>query len=156
MMTTPKKILVPIDFSEMSSYALAYAVDVAESLGAALHLMHVIPDPHAEPWSIGATGIDLGCSLPTWEAAARRRLAKMQPARVPAELVTKMGRPFDAIIRYAKDHAIDLIVMGTHGRGAVGHMLLGSVADKVVRRAPCPVLTVRQPEHASVQRRGAA
>ena len=58
-----------------------------------------------------------------------------------------IGHPSLEIIRYAKDHEIDIIVMGTHGRTGVGHMLMGSVAEKVVRKAPCPVLTVRHPDH---------
>ena len=57
------------------------------------------------------------------------------------------GHPFVELVRYAKDNAIDLIVVGTHGRGAIAHILLGSVAEKVVRKAPCPVLVVREPEH---------
>jgi len=62
-----------------------------------------------------------------------------------------IASPFPEILRFAADNEIDLIVMGTHGRGGVSHMLLGSVAEKVVRRAPCPVLTVRQPEHEFVE-----
>ena len=64
-----------------------------------------------------------------------------------AQIVTLVGSPFLEIVTYAKSHDIDLIVMGTHGRGPIAHMLMGSVAEKVVRKAPCPVLTVRHPEH---------
>jgi nucleotide-binding universal stress UspA family protein len=67
--------------------------------------------------------------------------------KIKIERVTRRGAPFLEVIRYAKEAPVDLIVMGTHGRGAIAHMLLGSVAEKVVRKAPCPVLTIRQPEH---------
>ena len=62
-------------------------------------------------------------------------------------LGVKVGSPLVEIVRYAQEHSVDLIVMGTHGHGPVAHMLLGSVADNVIRRAPCPVLTVRHPHH---------
>jgi len=85
------------------------------------------------------------------ENDARERLqnllTEVDRDRFKAELVTRRGSPFVEIVRYAKDRDIDLIVMGTHGRGPIAHMLLGSVAEQVVRKAPCPVLTVRHPEH---------
>lgn len=142
-MSMPKNILVPVDFSEMSARALAYAEDFAETLNATLHLVHVIPDPQADPWLGEATHIDLGSLLKTWEADAQQRLGNMKPDRVPAELGAKVGQPSKAIMDYAREHAIDLIIMGTHGRGTIEHALLGSVAERVVRKAPCPVLTVR-------------
>ena len=74
-------------------------------------------------------------------------LAAADRERFQARLVMRRGSPFVEIVRYAKSENIDLIVMGTHGRGPIAHMLLGSVAEKVVRKAPCPVLTVRHPEH---------
>ena len=85
------------------------------------------------------------------EKEARERLATMvtdeerRTLRVETALVA--GNPFLEIIRYAKANDVDLIVMGTHGRGAIAHILLGSVAEKVVRKSPCPVLTVRQAQH---------
>ena len=146
-MTIPKNVLVPIDFSETAEHALNYARAVAEQFNAKLHVLHVILDPHAQPWSIEATGMDIGSLVPTWEADAKRRLDELDLGDAQRELLTKIGHPFVEIIRYAKQRDIDLIVMGTHGRGAIEHMLLGSVAEKVVRKAPCPVLTVRHPEH---------
>jgi nucleotide-binding universal stress UspA family protein len=85
------------------------------------------------------------------ERQARERLDAVLPPdqreryRAKAELRT--GSPFVEIVRYARDEKIDLIIMGTHGRGPIAHMLLGSVAERVVRKAPCPVLTVRQSQH---------
>ena len=141
-MNPPKKILVPIDFSETSKHALAYAQTVAKALDASIHLLHVIPDPRSEPWAIEATGINLGGVLQSWQADAQKRLDELAVDAV-AEQVIKTGQPFPEITRYAESHGIDLIVMGTHGRGAVEHMVLGSVAEKVVRKSTCPVLTVR-------------
>ena len=143
-MTTPKNILVPVDFSETSDRALAYAQGLAESFGARVHVLHVIPDPHSQAWSIEATGMSLGSLMETWEADAQKRLDGLELGDVGGERVTKVGQPNNEIIRYAKSKNSDLIVIGTHGRGAIEHMLLGSVAEKVVRTAPCPVLTVRE------------
>jgi nucleotide-binding universal stress UspA family protein len=145
-MTAPRKILVPTDFSETSEHALAYARVIAQSLDATFHLLHVILDANWQPWSMDTSGVDVRQLMGTWEAQAQERLTKLRPDETTV-VVTKVGHPFLEIIRYAKAHDIDLIVMGTHGRGAIEHMLLGSVAEKVVRKAPCPVLTVRHPEH---------
>lgn len=141
-MNSPKKILVPIDFSETSKHALAYAQTFAKALGAPIHLLHVIPDPRSEPWAIEATGVNLGGVVESWKADAQQRLDELA-VDAAGERVVETGQPFPEITRYAESHGIDLIVMGTHGRGAVEHMLLGSVAEKVVRKSPCPVLTVR-------------
>ena len=143
-MTSPKKILVPVDFSETSDHALAYAQTLAQTFGARLHVLHVIPDPHSQAWSIEATGMNLGSLMETWEADAQTRLDAMSLGEASGERTTQVGQPYMEIIRYAKANEVDLVVMGTHGRGAIEHMLLGSVAEKVVRTAPCPVLTVRQ------------
>ena len=83
--------------------------------------------------------------LRTWEADSDQRLQDIAIEGVTIERVTAVGHDFVEILKYASGNGIDLIVMGTHGRGAVKHMLLGSVAEMVVRKAPCPVLTVRHP-----------
>ena len=147
---TFERILVPTDFSETAGRALEYGRDLAKVFGAALHVLNVIPDPMTQPWAGEASGIVIPDLLKTWQAEAERRLSELKPAEVPAERATRVGHAFVEIVRYAKEHDIDLIVMGTHGRGAVAHMLLGSVAEKVVRKAPCPVLTVRPPDHTFV------
>ena len=101
-------------------------------------------------WAGEASGIVVPDLLQTWEANAERQLAELDQADLKSERATSVGHPFVEIIRYAKANEIDLIVIGTHGRGPVKHLLLGSVAEKVVRKAPCPVLTVRQPGHTFV------
>ena len=88
-----------------------------------------------------------------WQKDAQVRLANAIPAedRANAVVTSTIASPVPEILRYAGANDIDLIVMGTHGRGGVSHMLLGSIAEKVVRRAPCPVLTVRYPQHEFVE-----
>jgi nucleotide-binding universal stress UspA family protein len=140
-MKPPRNILVPVDFSEASDRALAYAQTMAKALGASIHVFHAIPDPHSQVWSIEATGMNLGSLLETWQADAQKRLDGLS-VDTPGKRLVKIGQPFSEITRYAESQQIDLIIMGTHGRGAIEHMLLGSVAEKVVRKAPCPVLTV--------------
>lgn len=145
-----KRILVPTDFSEASEAALKYGRALAEAFDASLYVLHVMEDPFVfAPTSEGY--VPPPQFYEEMESATRDRLNKLltdaERAKLRAQLVTKKGSPFVEIVRYAKDNDIDLIVMGTHGRGAIAHMLMGSVAEKVVRKAPCPVLTVRHPEH---------
>lgn len=142
-----KTILVPIDFSGSARDALAYAKTVAERFDASLHLVHVLPDPHEGLWSIAAAGASAASVATRWVREAESLLGQLltddERAARRAEVAVLEGHAFVEIVRYAKDHDIDLIVMGTHGRGPIEHMLVGSVAEKVVRQAPCPVLTVR-------------
>lgn len=147
-----KKILVATDFSEPSDAALAYGRELARTFGAALTLVHVVDDVMSRGY-----GIDGGVMLsdPQYqvqvEADARRRLNAAIEGEDRAITVTArvlMSRsPASAIVSYADESNIDLIVMGTRGRGGVAHLLMGSVSERVVQTAPCPVLTVRHPEH---------
>jgi len=141
-MNPPKNILVPVDFSETSKNALDYAQNVAKALGASVHVLHVILDPHSQAWSVEVPEMNLSRLTESWQTQAQKRLDELT-VDAPGERVVTTGHAFSEIIRYAESHGIDLIVMGTRGLGAVEHMLLGSVAEKVVRKAPCPVLTVR-------------
>ncbi|HEX3997705.1 MAG TPA: universal stress protein [Pirellulales bacterium] len=152
-MITIKRVLVPTDFSEPSEVALHYGKAFSETFGARLHLVHVLDEnalvypwatPEGETFAMGTARADI-------ENAVRNRLEHVltdaERQKYSAEIVTLVGSPFLEIVTYAKSQEIDLIVMGTHGRGPIAHMLMGSVAEKVVRKAPCPVLTVRHPEH---------
>lgn len=145
-----RKILVPTDFSDCSEAALAYGRHMAQAFGASLHVLHVVQDPYTQPWAAEAFPAPLGDLLVQWEEQARARMVDSLPEaeRASTTVATQIGSPFFEIVRYAQDEQIDLIVLGTHGRGPLGHMLLGSVAEKVVRKAPCPVLTVRHTQHA--------
>ncbi|SRR6266540_2366825 len=147
-MITLKTILVPSDFSECSDAAIRYGLELARRFDAKLHLLHVIQDPATQPWAAEGLSIPILQAVDQWQKDAQQRLAGSVPAadagRVTA--VAKIATPFQEILGYADEHAVDLIVMGTHGRSGMSHLLLGSIAEKVVRRAPCPVLTVRHPE----------
>ena len=140
-----KNILVPHDFSETSEAAMSYGIELARLFGANLHILHVSDKARFEM----ATEFPLGLDM-SLEDAIRERLSKIMASREQLDLkptfLVLSGAPAVEIVRYASDHAINLIVMGTHGRGAVAHALMGSVAERVVRHAPCPVLTVRHPE----------
>jgi nucleotide-binding universal stress UspA family protein len=148
-MVALKNILVATDFSEPSAVALAYGRDLARSYGARLHVLHVIEDVMIRYSS------EIGFALPELQAdlekAARRDLDSLLAADGPrttdvvSTIETSVNIP-GAIVAYARESDIDLIVTGTHGRGAVSHLLMGSVAERVVRSAPCPVLTVREHE----------
>ena len=141
-----KTILVATDFSQASKDAASCARGLAATLGARLHLLHVVLDPSSQPWTAAAFAMPLADLIPQWQDDARRDLLLEVPPEERDNVVVAapVGSPSAEIIQYAQDHHVDLIVMGTHGRGALGHLFLGSVAERVVRKAPCAVLTVRQ------------
>jgi universal stress protein A len=146
-----KRILTPTDFSKSSENALLYAVAFAEKFGSKLYLLHVVQDL---TWFIPEAILVAPAAVPPLEefrTAARtaldRVVKQMKLPGIPIQAEVGEGAPFEAIIRFAREQDIDLIVMGTHGHTGLAHMLMGSVAEKVVRKAPCPVLTVRHPEH---------
>ena len=145
-----KKILVAVDFSEHSQTALRYAEEFAKAFDAEVLLCHVVE--HADLLSRIPPGGEayFPPNLPEIQKQhaqeeCDRLLAESEIAR--GRVVLAEGTPFVEIVRLAREEGADLIITGTHGRGAVAHMLLGSVAERVVRKAPCPVLTVRQGEH---------
>lgn len=151
-MISLKNILVATDFSEASDAALTYGRTLASTFGATLHVLHVVDSVY-----FSALGAEAYASMTPdlqerVDEAARTRLDLLLlnsdgsgPATRSALL--RSGTPAPAITQYARDESIDLIVMGTRGRGGVAHLLLGSVAERVVRTAPCPVLSVHHPEH---------
>jgi nucleotide-binding universal stress UspA family protein len=149
-----QRVLVPTDFSDTSGAALIYATALGEQFGASLHLLHVVEVIVAGetlPWPLGPRDeIDRAIESSAWEAL-RGLMSSDEQNRLHAEVALQWGTPFVEIIRYARAHDIDLITMGTHGRGGVKHLLMGSVAENVVRSSPCPVLTVRHPEHEFVR-----
>ena len=145
-----KRILVATDFSEAADRALVYGRALASAFGATLHVLHVASDVYV---TLG--GDAYAAVLPDLqkdvENEARTRLNQLlvdnDPNPLPTvSVVTTASATALAIVDYAKHTDIDLIVLGTHGRGAVAHLLVGSVAERVVRPARCPVLTVRYPE----------
>ena len=141
----PKNILVPTDLSEGAEEALEFACELAAKLGARIHLLNTITIPTLGVPELGvaltSTVID---QLIEENQAALDALAATHCSRAQiGEVVLKTGDARDAIVQTATELGIDLIVMGTHGRRGVSRALLGSVAETVVRSAPCPVLTVR-------------
>jgi len=150
-MLSIKTVLVPTDFSDASESALNYGKAMAEAFGASLHVLHVMEDLLAHAWAAEVYVASMPNLRDEIERESRQRLGTMltpeDVTRLRAEIALVAGNPFIEIIRYAKANNVDLIVMGTHGRGPIAHMLLGSVAEKVVRKSPCPVLTVREAQH---------
>jgi nucleotide-binding universal stress UspA family protein len=142
------RILVPTDFSPPSDAALEYARIVAAKFGSALRILHVIDDP-----SDSSTFVSDGFAPSTEDiraallGQARKRLDHLMTlvdrSRYNSHADAVLGTPPTAIIDYATATGTSLIVMGTHGRTGLAHLLMGSVAEQVVRTAPCPVLTVR-------------
>ncbi|MDP6581804.1 MAG: universal stress protein [Vicinamibacterales bacterium] len=150
-MTSTKAILVPIDFSDTSAQALHYAKEFARRFEKGLHLLHVVSDADVSPGTEAFWGFSDKEVQRRWIEVATAKLeghcSDREQAAFGLRTAVEVGTPFVEIIRYARTHEIDLIVMGTHGRGAVKHLLMGSVAEQVVRQAPCAVLTVRHPSH---------
>jgi nucleotide-binding universal stress UspA family protein len=147
-----KKILVPTDFGEAADAALNYARALARNFGASVEVLHVAEDLSSRMFA-GEVFVAVPATLQNdVEEMARKqlnqRLIDNDPNPLPVRpIVITSNTPALTIVNYAKECNIDLIVMGTHGRGAMAHMLMGSVAERVVRLAGCPVLVVRHPEH---------
>jgi len=149
-MISLRKIVVPQDFSEYSLHALKYAVTLGGLFNSELLVLHVVePIVYPADFSFGQV------SIPAMEEEIRKHseeqlnelVAREIPKNVKAVPIIRVGKPFIEIIDIAKSENADLIVISSHGRTGVDHVLFGSTADKVVRKAPCPVLTVRPHEH---------
>jgi nucleotide-binding universal stress UspA family protein len=137
----PKTILVPIDFSASSDRALDYACELASRCGATVHLLHSIGPALADlPLAEHVAADMMRASADALKALAD---ARASTARISPPFV-KIADPRDAILAVARELPADLIVMGTHGRRGVARLMLGSVAEETVRRAPCAVLTLRK------------
>jgi nucleotide-binding universal stress UspA family protein len=155
-MIAVKNILVATDFGEAADSALAYGRELATRFDGTLHVLNVVENLFAGPFAAEAYSVLVPEMQKEVEAAARQRLHELlidsdgSGPRTTSAIITS-GSPAYTIVEYAREHAIDLIVMGTHGRGALAHVVMGSVAERVVRLASCPVLTVRHPEHEFVR-----
>lgn len=145
-----KRILTATDFSKHSTNALRYAAALSKAFNAEVLLVHVLEKPDflssLPPVSEGYFPPD----LPEIQEKHARVQCEQQLAEAglsQARLLLPCGNAYAEIVQTAKDEQVDLIIVGTHGRGMLAHLLLGSVAERVVRSAPCPVLTVRSGEH---------
>ena len=144
-----QRILVATDFSAHGKVAMRYAAALAEQFGAEVIAVHIVEQSGVLP------------PLPTGERTFSEPTIALQVSRARDEaekllgelgaansrVLVECGRPFVEIVRLARNEDADLVVVGTHGHGAVAHMLLGSVAERVIRKSPCPVLVVREGEH---------
>jgi len=140
-----KKILYPIDFSEYTEEITSYAVSIAKKYDSELHLLHVIPNlNYFTPYESFLTPENLVAIEKNVEKEIEKDFDKVaKKIDIPVRKSIKSGVTFVEIIDYIKEESIDLVVMGTHGRSGIEHILIGSVAEKVVRKSPCPVLTIR-------------
>jgi nucleotide-binding universal stress UspA family protein len=144
----PKRILWPTDFSELSAKSGTYARAFAQVFQAELHVIHVCPPLHESmvtvPLSpavtVGMTQQDI---LRAAEARLRDLAARELRGYATIAFATRLGVPWQEICRYAESEQIDLIILSTHGYTGIQHLLIGSVAERVVQHAPCPVLTVK-------------
>lgn len=141
-----RRILFTTDFSQSARHAQQYAVALAESFGATLHALHVVSEEAFVP----APDVQHRW-LETEIDRARKQLqvdlGNLQIGGQAVVQATQAGHPVHEIIKYAAEHEIDLIIIGTHGRTGLSHLLIGSIAEKVVRLATCPVLTVHPSDH---------
>lgn len=146
-----KNVLVATDFEEAAAVALTYGRGLARTFGATLHVLHVLDDVGARAATMAGYGVDVERMQIELEQAAQTQLDALlsdedrRDLRAKAVVLTSTT-PALSIVQYARDEAVNLIVVGTHGRGVVSHFLVGSVAERIVRTAPCPVLTVRSQE----------
>ena len=143
------RILYPTDFSEDAAHALPYALNLARQFGAVLHVAHVVEHITAPAYYEAYIAPDLAAQTQLHDQATAQLQAiaeQAQAHQVSVERHILRGTPFAEMCRLAREQEIDLIVMATHGRSGLVHMLLGSTAEKVVRKAPCPVLTIKHPE----------
>jgi len=143
-------ILVPIDFSASSRKALRYAVSFAQQYRAKVTLVHVV-EPPMYPTELGYVPVEIESLNKSIQATAEEKIRSLAEEQLQTELIEKtlvrMGHPYQEITQVARELKVDLIVISTHGYTGLKHVLLGSTAERIVRHAPCPVLTVREREH---------
>ena len=144
-----KKILFTTDFSESSQFALPYAVDIATKYKAQLVLVHVI-EPIVTPvdFAWGTYNYpDIEKQVNTYAEDSLKKIVEENiPPSLNTEVVILYGKPWREVVTYAKETGNDLIVIATHGLSGLSHAIYGSTAEKVIRKAPCPVLTIRHPD----------
>jgi nucleotide-binding universal stress UspA family protein len=150
MEVRPQRILWPTDFSELSLRGGCYARGFCELFGAELHVLHVVPPPLSTDVSLVVPAeVPVAASEAELVEGAQEALGRLVAEHFAgaANVVTKVcfGNAWTAICDYARDNDIDLIVVTTHGRTGLSHVLIGSTAERIVQHAPCPVLTVKHP-----------
>lgn len=143
-MVTIKRILVPTDLSRLSQAAFNHAATLAQRYRARIYLVHVMePAPAVVPTYLGVTTKDFERRMKLDTKRRLEKLAKRFGRNIHAETVVRKGNVTTELVKAARSIRANLIVISTHGRSGIGHALVGSVAEKIVRHAPCPVLIVR-------------
>lgn len=146
-----KRICVATDFSKPAERAFDYGVSFARQFNAELHVLHVVEDiipTVPEPGLAMLPSQEIMEGLRKASQDGMKKLCETRPTSgVTIRQIIREGAPYREIAAYAKDESIDMIIVGTHGRAGLTHLLLGSVAERVVRSAPCPVLTVHATQH---------
>ena len=143
-----KNVLVATDFSDSAAVALNYGRDLARTFNARLHLIHIVEDVmirYSPEVSFAVPELQKNLETRAWHDLRALMTDDDRALQIVPVVETRPAIP-DGIVDYARSNAIDLIVTGTHGRGPIQHLLMGSVAERVVRTAPCPVLTVHAKE----------
>jgi nucleotide-binding universal stress UspA family protein len=139
-------VVVATDFSENAEEALNVALEIVEGTDRQIAVVNVVLDPLHQPWMVDAAGVDFAELQRSWVEGAEHEFQALLKRRALDDSAVSthivIGRPDVEIVRFAEEHGADLIVMGTHGYGGVKRLLLGSVADHVMRQANCPVLVV--------------
>jgi universal stress protein A len=151
MVVSPRRILWPTDFSPLSFTGARYARGFRDVFKAELHVIHAVPPPLTPDLAVALPAeVPVAFADDELIAACRKRLAEIIPEQFgsAAGIVSDVifGNPWPAICQYAKQAEIDLIVLTTHGRTGLRHVLIGSTAERIVQHAPCPVLVVKNPE----------
>jgi nucleotide-binding universal stress UspA family protein len=145
-----EKVLVPTDFSDTANWALKYGIELARANGATLHVLHVVTEPRHEAWMGYTPAWDYMNEIDRFKTDAvaqmQEDLAAQHAGTLPVVVDAAHGDAAEEILRYASEHGVGLIVCGTHGRRGWNRLVMGSIAEVVVRKAPCPVLTVQHPE----------
>jgi nucleotide-binding universal stress UspA family protein len=150
-------VVVAVDFSENSKTAVRMAAELVRLRHGRVHLLHVVPDVFHAPWMAEAPGVDFDRLREQWVEDARTQLVTLaageglDPRHVTIAIA--VGAPAMQVVQYAKEHAADTIVLGSHGHGPIRRFMLGSVADRVLRHATCPVTVV---PHQDLTERGVA
>lgn len=150
------KILVPTDFSDLSLQAVKYGREFAGTFGAQIHCLHVIDEAYQYWSAMGSESVPVGPAVEDLQSLAANHMHQFADEHlvgldyVPVAKVVA-GNPWAEIVQYALENTVDVIILATHGRGGLVHALLGSTAERVIRKAPCPVLVVREKEHEFVK-----
>lgn len=152
-----KDILVATDFGEASRQALRYGAEFARAFGGRLHVLHVVEDiVLGTATAMGTPPLDMTSVQASLEQDASRELQQILATDIPRDVevvpvIIRDSQPGRGVLAYAREHKTDLLVIGTHGRAGLAEFFLGSVAQRIVRSAPCPVLTVRAHEREFLQ-----